>query len=510
MINKKSKRIDARRAIEGEVAAKRQKFFETGAAVSIILLVIFVIAVGITLAIPTETKLQQTDEKISLVRNFLIFTAIILMLSAAMGMYIAAYQPRVVRNHLRGSVLLAAMLIMIVLAKACLMRGWSPYLIVIPVMTIAITVTIAYSQRFALGISAFLAMVCTLLVAQTTPTEQKTIAVMLAAGSGAAVAILCLKEIRTRSKLIEVCALAAVVVFAMGLAVGLWKQMPLKTLIADSLIGAAGAVSVGFLMQGLLPVIEKVFQTATAMTLLDYSEANKPLLKRLALEAPGTFNHSWQLGMMAESAAEAIGANGLLCRVGCYYHDIGKLNKPRYFVENQAKVLNQHKELSPTMSRMIIIGHVKDGLALAQEYKLPKVLHQFIEAHHGTTLVEYFFHEATKKEAEAGRSVVETEFRYPGPKPATKESAIVMVTDVVEGATRAMQEPTPNRIEDIVHKMAMKRLLDGQFDECDLTMKQLTTIEESLVKSLCGMYHSRISYPKTEKPGRKKNGAESA
>ena len=151
------------------------------------------------------------------------------------------------------------------------------------------------------------------------------------------------------------------------------------------------------------------------------------------------------------------------------------------------------------MSRMIIIGHVKDGIELARQYKLPRVLHQFIETHHGTTLVEYFYHEAAKKEAEEGRTVTETEFRYPGPRPQTKESAIVMLTDAVESATRAMQDPTPSRIEDIVNTVAMRRLQDGQFDECDLTMRELRLIANSLVKSLCGMYHGRIAYPKQEK-----------
>ena len=169
-------------------------------------------------------------------------------------------------------------------------------------------------------------------------------------------------------------------------------------------------------------------------------------------------------------------------------------------LENQAESFNQHKELSPTLSRMIIVGHVKDGLELAREYHLPRVLHQFIASHHGTTLVEYFYHEATKKGLSQNRTVTETDFRYTGPKPATKEAAIVMLADAVEGATRAMQEPTPNRIESVVSDMAMKRLQDEQFDDCDLTMRELRLIEDSLVRSLCAMYHGRIAYPKTEKP----------
>ncbi|MBN2064710.1 MAG: HDIG domain-containing protein, partial [Sedimentisphaerales bacterium] len=217
--------------------------------------------------------------------------------------------------------------------------------------------------------------------------------------------------------------------------------------------------------------------------------------KRLAVEAPGTFNHSWQIGMLSEAAAEAIGANGLLCRVGCYYHDVGKLNKPRYFIENQQDSFNQHKELSPTMSRMIIVGHVKDGMELLEQYRIPRILRQFCETHHGTTLVQYFYHAATQKSSETGEVVEESDFRYPGPKPRTKEAAIVMLADVVEGATRAMKDPTPSRIETLVHNMAMSRLQDGQLSDCDLTIRELSRIEHSLVKSLCAMYHGRISYP---------------
>jgi hypothetical protein len=327
----------------------------------------------------------------------------------------------------------------------------------------------------------------------------QAIAVLLSSGAAMGYAVLRLREIRTRSKLIEVCSLAALVIFVMIWLVGLWLQIDTSEILINSFAAAAGTVAVGFIMQGFLPFIERLFRTATSLTLLDWSEATKPLLKRLAVEAPGTFNHSLQIGMLAEAAAEPIGANGLLCRVGSYYHDVGKLNKSRYFVENQAERFNQHKELSPTMSRMIIVGHVKDGLELAREYKVPRILHQFIESHHGTTLVEYFYHEATKREGETGRIVSENEFRYPGPKPTSKEAAIVMLTDAVESATRTVQEPTPNRIENVVYNVGMRRLQDGQFDNCNLTMRELRLIENSLVKSLCAMYHSRIAYPKSQK-----------
>jgi putative nucleotidyltransferase with HDIG domain len=231
------------------------------------------------------------------------------------------------------------------------------------------------------------------------------------------------------------------------------------------------------------------------MTLLDYSDANQPLLRRLAMEAPGTFSHSLLIGSLAEAASEAIGANGLLARVGAYYHDIGKVNKPGYFIENQLGLGSRHEQLSPMMSQLVIVGHVKDGIEMAKEYRLPKVLWQFIETHHGTTLVEYFYNEAKKMQEEKG-AVSESEFRYAGPTPQTKETAIVMLCDAVEGAVRSLAEVTPMKIEVVVHNMAMRRLQDGQFDRCDMTFRELSMIEESISKSLTAQYHGRIAYPK--------------
>jgi hypothetical protein len=296
-------------------------------------------------------------------------------------------------------------------------------------------------------------------------------------------------------KLLEVGTLTAVIVFIMSAALDFWKQNRSPDLFANAGYHAAVTFLVSLLIQSLLPLIEKIFHITTSMTLLDYSDANQPLLKKLAIEAPGTYSHSLLVGSIAETAAEAIGRNGLLCRVGAYYHDIGKVNKPAYFIENEMG-LSRHKELSPTMSQLIIVAHVKDGLEMAKEYGLPSVLHQFIETHHGTTLVEYFYNAAKKKYDEKQYEISESEFRYAGPKPQTKEAAIVMLSDSAEGAVRALAEPTLPRIETAVHNMSMKRLQDGQFDECELTLKELSQIETSISKSLAIHYHGRISYQK--------------
>jgi putative nucleotidyltransferase with HDIG domain len=221
-------------------------------------------------------------------------------------------------------------------------------------------------------------------------------------------------------------------------------------------------------------------------------------------EIPGTYSHSLVLSNMADAAAEAIGANGLLAKVGAMYHDIGKMHKPDYFVENQQAGINRHRDLSPSMSLMIIRGHVKDGIEIAREYGLPRVLWQFIEEHHGTTLVKYFLkvasdQQSSKASGKHDRAVPESEFRYPGPRPRTRESAILMLCDGAEGAVRALEEPTAARIESTVHRLVMDRLTDGQFDRCTITMSELKTVEETLVKVLRSIYHGRIAYPKEDK-----------
>jgi putative nucleotidyltransferase with HDIG domain len=291
-----------------------------------------------------------------------------------------------------------------------------------------------------------------------------------------------------------------------SMAMGLFDGQRLGFVLMDSLWAAGTTLMAAFVVEGVLPGIERLFRLSTGMTLLEWCDASKPLMRMLAADAPGTYNHSLLVGALAESAAEAIGANGLRCRAGSYYHDIGKINKPEYFVENQtAGRSSRHDKLSPAMSLLVIIGHVKDGIEMAKEYGLPASLHAFIPEHHGTTLVHYFYHAASQARGPDDPVVPETEFRYPGPKPQSRETAIVMLCDGVEGAVRAMAEPTPNRIEGVVADIIQKRLADGQLDDCDLTFRELAEIERSLVKSLCGIYHARIVYQ--EKEEEKKSAA---
>jgi putative nucleotidyltransferase with HDIG domain len=376
-----------------------------------------------------------------------------------------------------------------------------------PTMLAAAILIMAYNQRFALGISALHGLLVTLALNQNFD-------FFLTLLTGVAFLAFALKEVRTLGTLIRVGVFAGAALFACVWAIGLARYLSLAwnialtpasdldTIAFNSLWAASAGIAVGFIALGLLPTIERMFKITTAMTLLGLCDANRPLLRRMAAEAPGTFNHSLIVGTMTEAAAHAIGANGLLCRVGAYYHDVGKLSKPQYFIENQAGGPNRHDKLSPAMSLLIIVGHVKDGIELAREYGLPWVVREFIAQHHGTTLVEYFFNVARerqmKESAFKGEAtpVSETEFRYPGPKPQTRETAILMVCDAVESITRSMPDHTPGRLETVVHQMVTKRLMDGQFSECDLTLKDLAIIEQSMVRTLAGVYHGRVSYPK--------------
>jgi putative nucleotidyltransferase with HDIG domain len=322
--------------------------------------------------------------------------------------------------------------------------------------------------------------------------------VILAAVS--VVLFLGLRNVRNRGRIIAIGSLAALTALLVTVLVGLVEQQTLTFLFwSRALWAALTTLGAAFLFEGILPAIERLFNVTTDMTLLEWCDPNKPLLRMLAAESPGTYNHSLMVGALADAAADAIGANGLLARAGAYYHDIGKVNKPEYFVENQGMgVGNRHDRLSPAMSHLIIIGHVKDGVEMAKAYGLPARLHPFIPEHHGTTVIEYFYHAASQARKPGDPAVSDTQFRYPGPKPQSRETAIVMLCDGVEGAVRAMPEPTPNRIEDTVAKIIQKRLTDGQFDECDLTFKELAAIRQSLVKSLISIYHGRIAYPSSD------------
>jgi cyclic-di-AMP phosphodiesterase PgpH len=245
----------------------------------------------------------------------------------------------------------------------------------------------------------------------------------------------------------------------------------------------------------LLPAFETLFKITTDIRLLELSNLNAPILRQISVEAPGTYHHSLVTGTLAEAAAEAIGANPLLARVGAYYHDIGKIRKPQYFVENQAFGINKHEELSPNMSCMIISSHVRDGLELAKEFRLAPIIRDMIPQHHGTRVMSYFFQKAKGSSNRTAQEIMETDFRYPGPKPQSKEAAIMMMADSVEAASRTLTDPSPAQIQGMINRLVDSIVLDNQFDECDITMREIHLVKESFLKVLTGIFHRRIEYP---------------
>jgi len=416
------------------------------------------------------------------------------IITIVLAAYVAAYQPRAIKNHARSLGIAALLLSMLLLAQLTGLGSGPLYLLgVAPTLLVAMILTIAYEQRFAVGIASMHGMLATVAL-------QQGITFFIVIWIGCLCACFLLGDIRTRSKLIEIGGAMAVAMMLATLASGFMGFDPAKFVMENALYAGAAGLAVGFIVLGILPFIEKTFRITTSMTLLELADASQPLLRRLQIEAPGTYNHSLQVAVLAEAAAEAIGSNSLLSRVGAYYHDVGKIHKAEYFAENQSGGENRHLNLTPSVSLLIIIGHVKDGTEMAKEYNLPTSLLPFIQQHHGTTLVEYFYYQACKRnqaEGEDGPGVSEMQYRYPGPKPRSKEVAIVMICDAAESACRAMPEPTAGRVEGLVHELVMRRLLDGQFDECDLTMRELEIIERSVMKSLMAIYHGRIQYPST-------------
>ncbi|MEM9186398.1 MAG: HDIG domain-containing metalloprotein [Planctomycetota bacterium] len=420
---------------------------------------------------------------------------------AVLGMYAALFtvggffayrlEPDLVRQLPR----LVTVLVTILATTACVLvtHGYHTQAEVIPLLLFGMTIAVAAGQETALLLSAAITLVSVVAVGG----DLGDAVVLLAATTGA---ILVLDSVRNRSKLLVVGSVAAVVAFLTSIGVQTLMGQPLVPTVRLALTLALWSVIAGSLMTVLLPLVERVFGVQTDLSLLELGDPSHPLLQELIRRAPGTYNHSITVASLAEAAAEAIGGRSLLVRVGAYFHDIGKMLKPGYFIENQGQGGNRHDTLAPAMSTLVIIAHVKDGADLARQRKLPECIIDFIQQHHGTTLVEYFYRQETvKRDADPDAAEVdESSFRYPGPKPQSKEAGVLMLADAVESASRVLVEPTPARIENLVEEISQKRLADGQFDECGLTLEEVRKIGDSLIKSLTAVYHGRVKYPDQE------------
>ncbi len=437
--------------------------------------------------------------------------AVAAILGMLWGMFIVSRQQESRRSVAWfPSLMIVGCLLIVRILMAVGLGGWIYLLGLGPILLGATILVTVYGKRFAMGATTF----CILIV---TTMGDLQLDFFLTALTAAMVLIFSLEQIRTRTQVIRVGLLDAAAAGTMLMAYGVARNgsdrlLPLQwfwlhaepswlsPLHTIAMAGGAALLSI-FLLLLLLPMIERLFGITTAMTLLELSDTNRPLLRRLAIEAPGTFSHSLILGTLAESAARSIGADPLLCRVGAYYHDIGKMLKPGYFIENTGGGgANRHEKLSPAMSLLIVVGHVKDGLELAREYHLPKTIREFIAEHHGTTVVEYFYQAARQRQARDAlvgadsAPIDDSQYRYPGPKPQSRETAILMICDGCESMVRSLADPTPARIEGAVHELIRRRLLDEQFSQSGLTLSDLSIIEQSLLRSLAGVHHPRIAY----------------
>lgn len=291
------------------------------------------------------------------------------------------------------------------------------------------------------------------------------------------------------------------VILCLGLLEGTLSDL---SILAKLAMGFTGGLLSGIFVAGISPLFESVFPYTTDIKLLELANLNQPIFQRMIIEAPGTYHHSVVLGSMVEAAAESIGANSLLAKVGAYYHDIGKLTKPLYFIENQRDGENRHEKLSPRMSARVITAHIKDGCDLAVQAGLNQDVLNIIREHHGTSLVTYFYEKARKDKDPSIRALPESDFRYPGPKPQSRESGLVLLGDVMEASSRTLTNPTPARIRNFVQERIERVVADGQLDSCALTLMDLNLIAESFTRILTGMFHHRIDYPAP--PPRETNG----
>ncbi len=438
---------------------------------------------------------------LTFIARMMLVAAILLIIS----LYLFSFRKKIFFNN--KMVLLIALIIFLeILTAAIITNGvnWPVYLIPTTIASMLLAVLIDS------GIGFVSTVVIALILGGIQGSGYDITLLTLISGM---TAIFSVHHIRRRNQVFRAIFLIAAAYFWVIVAFGILRADPVIDSLKTFLFYLApNAVLAPFLTFMLIGLFERLFDITTDITLLELSDLNHPLLKRLSLEAPGTFHHSMVVGNLAEAAAKEIGANSLLARVGSYYHDIGKIEKPEYFVENQMGAENAHSKLSPHMSALILVSHVKNGLEMAEKAKIPRLIREFIPQHHGTNIMSYFYDKAKKSEGET--KINEMDFRYPGPKPQTKETAIVMLADMVEAASRTIDNPTPSRIKAFINNLIKKRVEKGELDECDLTISDLKKISDAFMKILMGVFQHRITYPdqnkktsvKMKKKKDKKNG----
>lgn len=427
----------------------------------------------------------------------------VLMIVVLYGIYLFLFRKRIFYDN--GKLVLISLLLLMESFFAYLTLNIDTaapieYLIFVPAASMLLA--IIFDSRVAFYGTVVMAFI----VAGIRGNDYSIALASLVAGS---LSVYTVRDIRNRTQifrsLVFILIGYAVAIFALGI-----RRFESLDIIVEELVFAlANSVFSPVLTFGLLIFFERVFRVTTDLTLLELSDFNQPLLRLLSEKAPGTFHHSMVMGNLAEAAAEAVGANSTLARVGAYYHDIGKTVKPEYFVENQMGAMNRHEKLAPQMSALILESHVKEGVVLGKEHDLPGKILDFIPMHHGTTLMSFFYDKAIKKRGKKDE-VNESDFRYPGPKPQTKETGIVMLADSVEATVRSLDRPSVLKIEETIDAIIKDRFIEGQLDECELTLKDLSRIRGAFLKILVGIHHQRIKYPGQEGGPQRAEGGEDA
>ena len=385
-----------------------------------------------------------------------------------------------------GQLILLAILTISTAAIASYIKSHELDIYLVPMPLAAMLATILLSQQIGLVLSFILALFVGNLFSD--------FYVAMTCALTSAIAVFAVRHVRHRNQFYRSMIFLPISYALLITAADLLRFVPPDQIYTHVLPGIFIGVAAPILTIGLLPIFESLFHLTTDITLLELSDLNRPLLRELAIRAPGTYTHSLIMANLSESAAEAISANPLLARVGCYYHDIGKMLKPEYFTENQGLRggRNPHDHLTPNMSMLIIASHVKDGLELAEEHGLPQSICDLIPQHHGTTVIEIFYNRAVEL---GGESVRKDDFRYDGPRPQTKVAGILMLADSVESAARTLAERTPNRVRQLVRNIIQQKFTGGELDECALTLQDLHKIEDSFIPVLMGTLHGRVEYP---------------
>ena len=443
-----------------------------------------------------SSAVKKQDYGRGIFKNIQSILGTIILLSVLVSLFfvfIIIYRKTIFQDWKMVLLISVVFLLQVVSAHIVLIQlELSEYLI--PVTMGAMTLTILFDARMGFMATTSMAILMGIMMGQN-------IDLVIISLFTSTVAIYNIRELRKRSQLfITMFALiGASILVIIGL--GLYKENNWAMMIRDIQFLALNSILAPILTYGLISLFEMIFEVTTDLTLIELLDYDHPLLKEAQRETNGTFNHSIVVGNLAEACAKAIGAHSLLCRVGAYYHDIGKMDKSEYFIENQYGGKNRHDDLTHTMSARIIRAHVVEGLRLAQEHGLPKVVSDFIPMHHGTTRVEYFYRLALKEAEEKGQKVDESAFRYPGPKPNTKETGILMICEAVEAAVRSIKEPDIFKIEAMIDNIINQRVGDGQLNECPLTLDELNKIKgtvdgaSGMLPVLRGIYHIRVEYP---------------